>query len=71
MLINKNERMHSNSNGITGFIGELDFLNNFGRNVVLTLHYQLSFLQNDRFPGKMNRTQAQRDLESLPSVLEV
>ena len=49
----------------------MSFFNYFGKSVFLILHYQLPFLQGDRYPGKMNWTGAQLDLESLSSVLEV
>ena len=32
---NKNETMHSNSDGTTGFHGKMSFINNFGKSVVL------------------------------------
>ena len=50
--------MHSNSDGATGFLGKVIF-NNFGKSVIINLHYQLPFLRSGRFPGKMNWTVAQ------------
>ena len=47
------------------------YFNNFGKSIVLILYYQLPFLKSGRFPGKMNWTGAQLDLESLSSVNEV
>ena len=46
------------------------FIDNFGKSFVLNLYYQLAFLQNSRFLGKMNWTGVKLDLASLSSVLE-
>ena len=53
------------------FLEKLLFFNNFGKSFVLILYYQLPFLQNGRFLGKMNWTVAQLDLASLSSAHEV
>ena len=47
------------------------FFNNFGKSVVLSLHYQLLFLQSGRFPGKIDWTVVQMDIAGLSSYLEV
>ena len=68
---NKNETININSDDSTGLIVKISFFNNFVQSIVLSLNYQLSFLQSGRFPDKMNWTGVQLDLTSLSGVLEV
>ena len=65
--------MHSNYDDTNVFLRKFCFIfSNFGKSVVLSLHYQLPFcLQSGPFPGKMNWTESQLDLVSLSSVLDV
>ena len=61
--------MHFNSDGTTGFRGKMIFFTNFVKSVVLIVNYQLPFFQSGRFPGKMNWTGVQLDLEVYPVFL--
>ena len=71
---NKNEPMHSSFGGtvvpIIGFLGKIRFLKHFYKSVHL-VHYQLPFLQIGWFPGEMDWTGVQLDLESLPNVPDI
>ena len=51
--------MHSNSNGTTGFLEKMSFIDKLGKSGVLSMHNQLLFFLSGRFPGNMNWTGAQ------------